>query len=148
MWIQTFFGHRPQSALHWVTLAVHLGFVLTVVLRPYLPYIVGSFNAFDDVLPWKVWGWVAGTIALSLLLVKPGTGWSQTAHLFSSAYFFLVASVFVTGSGLTTSYFTYSSLAIGSLWLLLRDFRDWFPRQQWVKRLVDHPPAWIKRREG
>lgn len=145
--ILAFFRARRQSGLHWLIFVVHVGFAVGVAIRPYLPYIINSYSAFDSTLPWDVWGWLAGGIALLLLVLRPGTLWAQGAHLLSSMYFLLVAAVFVQGSGVTSAYFTYTALAGGALALFARNFRAWLPHARLVQHLVEHPPRWARRRD-
>lgn len=144
--VAAFFAARPHDRLHWVITLIHFGFALSIFLRPYLPYIISSYSRFDDVMPWWLWGFWALCMGVWMAAVRPGTLPAQGAHLFSSFYFFMVAGVFVAASGVTSAYYTYSILALSSVWLFAVDFRAWFPNLAAVRHLIDHPPGWIQRR--
>lgn len=137
---------RPHIALHYAVVAVHVLFAASIFHRPHLPDIVISYHRFDSVMPWLTWGWAALIVAGLMLLSKPGTVWGQGAHFISSAWFFLVASVFAAGVGTTSAVTTYTVLAGCSLVLFAADYRAWLPRSTHIQRIATRPPRWLTRR--
>lgn len=124
--------------------AVLLLFAFGVYHRPYLPLLYPSYGAFDDLMPWAWWGWSALLIALLLLFTPRYSGWRMLAHALCGLYLLAVAGAFGAGIGVASGVTTYTVLAGVSAILFARTAVHWQSGWRWWRRLVEHPPRWLR----
>lgn len=128
--------------------AVLLGFAFGVYHRPYLPDILPSYHAFDDLMPWSWWGWVAFGTALLMLVSPRGSFWKLTAHALCGLFLLGVATAFGKGVGITSGTTTYTVLSVISMVLFARTAVYWQSQWRWWQRIVENPPRWLRRLAG
>lgn len=114
-------------------ICVHLAFSLPALLRPNTPLLLQSYSAFDDTVPFTVWGWAGLTLAALLWVLPPRVPWGVVSTSLTAFYLYFLAAMFSQGAGLVSAVLLYGGFGLLSGLLLMRAMWAWAETQTWFR---------------
>ena len=117
-------------------ICVHLAFSLPALLRPNTPLLLPSYSAFDNTVPFTVWGWVGLGLAALLWVLPPRVPWGVVSTALTAFYLYLLAAMFSQGAGLVSAVLLYGGFGLLSGLLLMRAMWAWAETQAWFRERV------------
>lgn len=122
-------------------ICVHLAFSFPALVRPNTPLLLQSYSAFDDTVPFTVWGWVGLGLAALLWVLPPRVPWGVVSTSLTAFYLYFLAAMFSQGAGLVSAVVIYAGFGFLAGLLMMRAMWAWAESQTWFReRVMREPP--------
>lgn len=131
-----------MGALRMALSSLHLGVAAVSFIRPPMVELIPGYAGFAAITNTTMWGVIALTIGLGLLLIPRGQPLLILWQTGSATFFILFAILVTAGpTGLTWGSVVYGLLGLWSAALSFATADDWFRDNRWPQRLR----AWMGR---